>query len=62
VYFVIGLPPSEVGGDQVSATCRSPGTSVSRAGAPGTVRGVTAVDGADAGPFPLALLAKTVNT
>ena len=37
----MGLPPSELGADQVSATCRFPAVALTFWGRPGVVAGVT---------------------
>ncbi len=41
--------------------CPLPGVAVTPVGAPGTVAGMTALEAADAGLVPIALLAVTVN-
>ena len=63
VYTVIGAPPFEAGAAKLTVPPagryrRQPATPV---GAPGTVAGVTGLDGADAGPVPTAFVAVTVN-
>ena len=55
------LPPFEAGADQETATELLAGVPVTPVGAPGTVRGVIADDGVDAGPSPLGFRATTVN-
>ena len=42
-------------------TCSSPGVTVTSVGRPGTVRGVTAGEGAEPGPVPASFVAATVN-
>lgn len=61
VYPVTGEPPVDAGTSQDTVTRPSPATTDGTVGADGTVTGVTAVDGADAGPVPMALVAVTVN-
>ncbi|MGB7962838.1 MAG: hypothetical protein WCF12_07765 [Propionicimonas sp.] len=61
VYPVIGAPPSEAGAAQATAALPSPGTAVTRSGAPGTVRGVTSAVGHEGVDEPAALTAVTVN-
>src|SRR5206468_3379763 len=61
VYPVIALPPSEAGAVQCSSAERRAGGAGTPAGGPGTPVGVTALEGADAAPGPLALPATTVN-
>ena len=61
VYCVIGLPPSSAGAANVTVACAVPAVALTPVGAPGTVVGVTAFDGDDAGPGPMALVAVTVN-
>src|SRR4051794_33974900 len=56
-----GLPPFEAGADQETATELLAGVPITPVGALGTVRGVIADDGVDAGPSPLPLRATTVN-
>jgi hypothetical protein len=61
MYCVITAPPLLAGAVQLNVTEPSPGAPVRPAGAPGTVRGVTAADAEDAGPLPAALVATTLN-
>jgi hypothetical protein len=64
MYEVIGLPPFELGAVKLTVACAFPATAVTPVGAPGTVGagvGVTILDGADARPVPIALVAFTVN-
>ena len=61
VYDRIGLPPSDAGGVKLTVACALPAVAVTPVGAPGTVAGVTLLDGADAGPVPNAFVAVTVN-
>ena len=63
VYVVIVLPPLFVGAVQVTVADALPAVAVTPVGAPGTPGplGVTAFDGDDAGPSPVALVAVTVN-
>jgi hypothetical protein len=61
VYVLIARPPSEDGGLKLTVACPFPGAAVTSRGAPGAPVGVTAADGADAGPVPTAFTAATVN-
>jgi hypothetical protein len=61
VYPAIGLPPSLAGADQLTVAVVLPASAVTLSGVPGTVAGVTALEGEDAGPVPIALVAVTVN-
>jgi hypothetical protein len=61
VYEVIALPPFEAGGVKLTVACWLPAVAVTAVGAPGTVAGVTLLEGLDAGPVPIALVAVTVN-
>jgi hypothetical protein len=58
---VIGLPPVPVGAVQLTLADPLPAVAVTPVGAPGRLLGVTALDGAEAGPAPLAFVADTVN-
>lgn len=58
---MIADPPSEVGALHVRRTWVLPAVVVTAVGAPGTVRGVTALDGEDANEFPAAFIAVTVK-
>jgi hypothetical protein len=55
------MPPSDAGTDQETAANVSPGVADTPVGAVGTVRGVTAADGTEPGPGPIALAAVTAN-
>jgi hypothetical protein len=57
----MGLPPSEAGGLKLIVALPMPAFAVTPVGAPGTVAGVTALDGLEAGPVPTALVTFTVN-
>ena len=57
----MGLPPSEAGVVKLTVALALPAFAVTPVGAPGTVAGVTALEGLDAGPVPTALVAFTVN-
>jgi hypothetical protein len=59
-YSVIALPPSS-GATNETEISSSPGATVGRAGADGTVLGTTAPDAGDAAPVPLAFVAFTVH-
>ena len=58
---MIALPPSLAGAVNVMIASALPGVALTAVGAPGTVIGVTALDGDDAGPGPASLVAVTVN-
>jgi hypothetical protein len=58
---VIRAPPSDEGGVNLTVAAALPAVAVTAVGAPGTVRGVTPVAGADAGPVPAAVVAATVK-
>ena len=57
----MGLPPFEAGGVKLTVACALPATAVTAVGAPETVAGVTLLEGLDAIPVPIALVAFTVN-
>jgi hypothetical protein len=57
----MAAPPFEVGAVQVTVACALPPLAETVVGAPGTVAGVTAADGPDAGPVPFAFAAVTVK-
>ena len=61
VYSVIGDPPLLAGGANLTVAAPLPGVAMTARGAVGTVAGVTALDGADAGPVPTPFVAVTVN-
>jgi hypothetical protein len=61
VYLVIVLPPLFVGAVQLTVAVVLPAVAVTAVGAPGSAFGVTALDGDEAGPVPLAFVADTVN-
>jgi hypothetical protein len=61
VYDVIGEPPFDAGAVNVTVACALPAVAVPMTGAPGTVPGVTLLDGADSTLLPAALVACTVN-
>ena len=46
---------------KVIVACMFPGVAESEVAAPGTVEGVTALDGEEAAPVPIAFVAVTVN-
>src|SRR5258708_1382277 len=54
-------PPLEAGASQANILWLLPGVTSRPAGAPGTVAGVTELDGDEAGPVPTALVAVTVK-
>lgn len=61
VYEAIALPPAFVGAVQLTVACALPAVALTPVGAPGVAEGVTALEGADAGPVPIALVAVTVK-
>ena len=61
VYLVIVLPPLLDGAVQFTVADPLPAVAVTAVGAPGSVFGVTALDGEEAGPVPFALVADTVK-
>ena len=54
---MIGLPPVDAGAVKLTAAEAFPGVALTAVGAPGTVRGVTGLDGSDAMLLPAALVA-----
>jgi hypothetical protein len=60
-YPVIALKPLLAGAVQVTVAAESPAAAVPMVGAPGSVKGTTAVDCVLAGPVPIALTAATVK-
>jgi hypothetical protein len=58
---VIEAPPFDAGAVHDTEALRLPGVAMPIVGAPGTVRGVTALDAAEDGPVPATLVAVTVN-
>ncbi len=61
MYDVIVLPPFEAGAVKLTVAWALPATADTFVGAPGTVAGITLLDGDDAGPVPTALVAVTVK-
>ncbi len=61
VYEVMGAPPLETGAVQLTVACAFAAVALIAVGAPGTVAGVTELDGVDAALGPTALVAVTVN-
>ena len=61
VYVVTGKPPVDAGAVKETVTCALPATAPTPVGAPGTVAGVTLLEGADAGLVPTAFVAVTVQ-
>ena len=57
----MGEPPVEPGAVNDTVAWVFPATAETAVGAPGTVAGVTAVDGVDAAPGPTAFVAVTVK-
>ena len=60
VYEVIVLPPL-LGAVQLTVACAFPAVALAFVGVPGTVTGVTALEGLDAGLLPMAFVAVTVK-
>ena len=58
---MIARPPFEAGADQLTTADPSAGVATTPVGAPGTVAGMTAADGAEAGPVPTEFVAVTLN-
>jgi hypothetical protein len=58
---VIGDPPSLADAVHVTVACPSSAAAVTDVAIPGTVKGVTAFDGVEAGPVPSELVGRTVN-
>ena len=58
---MIAAPPLLAGAAKLTVACVLPATALALVGAPGTVAGVTALDGALAGPEPTLLVAVTVK-
>ncbi len=58
---MIAVPPSEAGALQLTVACAFPPTAVTLVGAPGTVSGVTELDGVEDALVPAELVAVTVN-
>ena len=63
VYVLIVDPPLETGAVQLTVAAALPAVTTLIAGAPGTVTaaGITALDGAEAGPAPTAFVAETMK-
>ena len=61
VYPVTALPPLLAGAVNATEIWAFPRVAVPIVGAPGTVAGMTAFDGADPGPVPAAFVAVTVH-
>jgi hypothetical protein len=61
VYAVMELPPFEPGDAQDTRIDDPVADALTVLGAPGTVAGVTLLDGLDSGPAPTPLVAWTVN-
>ena len=61
VYEVIGEPPFEAGGVNATDACALPPVAVPMVGVPGTLKGVTLFDAAEARLVPKALVAVTVK-
>jgi hypothetical protein len=57
----MALPPLLTGATKVTLACVLPAVAVAPVGAPGTVAGVTLVDGRDGALDPAAFVATTVN-
>ncbi len=61
VYPVMALPPLLAGAVNVTVAWASPAVAAPMVGAPGTVAGVTLLEAVEAAPWPMALVAFTVN-
>src|SRR5688572_30742939 len=61
VYEVTGKPPFDAGGANATRACALPASAATAKGAPGSVAGVTLLEGADSGPVPTAVVALTVK-
>jgi hypothetical protein len=57
----MALPPFETGAVQLTDACAFPRFAVGVPGWPGTLSGMTAFDGDEAGPVPTELVAVTVK-
>ena len=57
----MAAPPFDAGAVQLTFACAFPAIALTAVGAPGTVAGITLLDGADAAPMPMLLLAVTVK-
>jgi hypothetical protein len=55
------LPPFEAGGLNLTIARALPPVAVTLVGVPGIVAGITTLEGLDAGPVPIALVAVTVK-
>jgi hypothetical protein len=55
------LAPLEAGALKLTVACEVPAVAVPMVGAPGMVKGTTALDAADAWPVPAPLVAATVK-
>ena len=60
-YFVTGDPPLRAGGSHFIVTVLSPGEADTKGGAEGTSKRTSGSVGSEARPFPIWLLATTVN-
>ena len=60
-YWVTGLPPLDEGAFQLMVAWPFPAIAVTLVGAPGTVKGVTALEGDEADPYPAVFAAVTVK-
>jgi hypothetical protein len=60
-YSVIGLPPFEAGAEKLTVATAMPAFADTSVGAPGTVAGVTPLEGLDGGPVPITFVAVTVK-
>jgi len=58
---VIALPPFDDGAVQLTVACPLPAVALTPVGAPGVEPGVTELEGVEAGPEPIALVAVTWN-
>src|SRR5690348_15082643 len=61
VYEVMAAPLLEAGATHVTVACAFPAVAFTPVGAPGGPAGITAFDGAEAGPLPTEFAAVTVK-
>jgi hypothetical protein len=57
----MGTPPFDAGAVKLTIACELPATALTAVGAPGTVAGVTLLEGNEAALVPTALVAVIVN-
>ena len=61
MYPVMALPPVTVGAVKLTEAVALPATALTATGGPGTVLGVTVLEGAEGAPVPALLVAVTVK-